>query len=122
MDYRNLNAEEPDNQGISKAQFAAAMTRLLTTEKIRIEETGPKSRRSQTIVPTTEIEPMTLKRGKTAPVGNLPMAASMHVRKTALHSPQFQLRPIETAGREHVAGRRCRHSHLKICLYYCRNP
>jgi hypothetical protein len=35
----------------ARAQFAAAMTRLLATEKIRIEETGPKSRRSQTIVP-----------------------------------------------------------------------
>jgi hypothetical protein len=56
MDYRKLNAEELDNQGISKALFAAAMTRLLATEKIRIEETGPKSRRSQTIVPTTEID------------------------------------------------------------------
>ena len=49
-----LFADEPDNQGIGKAQFAAAMTRLLAIEKIRIEETGPKSRRSQTLVPTTE--------------------------------------------------------------------
>ena len=46
-----LFAEEPDNQGIGKAQFAAAMTRLLATRKIRIEETGPQSRRSQTLVP-----------------------------------------------------------------------
>jgi RecA-family ATPase len=43
-----LFAEEPDNQRLGKAQFAAAMTRLLAAEKIRIG--GPKplfqSRRS----------------------------------------------------------------------------
>lgn len=51
-----LFAEEPDNQGIGKARFAAAMTRLLAAEKIRIEETGPQSRRSQTLVPKMEFD------------------------------------------------------------------
>ena len=46
------------------------------------------------------------------------MAVSTHGRKTALHSPQFQLKPIETAGRERVSGRRRRHSHSKISLFY----
>jgi RecA-family ATPase len=50
-----LFAEEPDNQGIGKAQFAAAMTRLLAAAKITIEETGPKSRRTQTLVPNAGI-------------------------------------------------------------------
>ena len=47
---------QPDSQGITKAQFSAAMERLLKDNKIRIDETGPKSRRSQTLVPTMEIE------------------------------------------------------------------
>jgi RecA-family ATPase len=51
-----LFADEPDNQGIGKAQFAAAMTRLLAAEKIRIEETGPQSRRSQTLIPNMEFD------------------------------------------------------------------
>jgi hypothetical protein len=51
-----LFAEEPDNQGIGKGQFAAVMTQLLAAEKIRIEETGPKSQRSQTLVPKPEID------------------------------------------------------------------
>jgi len=51
-----LFAEEPDNQGIGKGQFAAAMTRLLAAGKIRIDETGPKSRRSQTLVPIDGID------------------------------------------------------------------
>jgi hypothetical protein len=47
-----LFERQPDSQGITKAQFSAAMERLLKDNKIRIEETGPKSRRSQTLVPT----------------------------------------------------------------------
>jgi hypothetical protein len=46
-----LFERQPDSQGITKAQFSAAMERLLKDNKIRIEETGPKSRRSQTLVP-----------------------------------------------------------------------
>jgi RecA-family ATPase len=41
---------QPDSQGITKAQFSASMERLLKDNKIRIDETGPKSRRSQTLV------------------------------------------------------------------------
>jgi RecA-family ATPase len=53
-------ANQPDNHGIAKAQFSAAMERLLKDDKIIIEETGPKSRRSQTLVPTMELKPMKL--------------------------------------------------------------
>jgi hypothetical protein len=44
------------SQGITKAQFSAAMERLLKDNKISIDETGPKSRRSQKLVPTMEID------------------------------------------------------------------
>jgi RecA-family ATPase len=51
-----LFESQPDNQGVTKAQFSAAMERLLKDNKIRIDETGPKSRRSQTFVPTMEFD------------------------------------------------------------------
>ena len=50
-----LFESQPDNQGITKVQFSSAMERLLKDNKIRIDETGPKSRWSQTLVPTTEL-------------------------------------------------------------------
>jgi hypothetical protein len=51
-----LFAEEPDNQGLSKKQFADAMARLFKANKIRIDEPGPKSRPSRTLVPKAGLD------------------------------------------------------------------
>ncbi len=46
-----LFAEQPDRHNVSKKQFEAAMERMLAAKKIKIVETGPPSRRVQTLVP-----------------------------------------------------------------------
>jgi len=48
--------KHPSAQGVTRKQFAAAMERLLASDRIRIETIGPPSRRYKrlTIVPTKE--------------------------------------------------------------------
>jgi hypothetical protein len=46
-----LFAEQPDAEGITAKQFKGAMNRLLAAQKIRIVNTGPKSRPARTFVP-----------------------------------------------------------------------
>ena len=100
-----LFAGQPDNQGIGKKQFEAAMNRLLADKKVAIAESGPPSRRVQTLVLSTGAPADVSSAGLFRPICDQPSTGLQPCFNRPSHTPPYTPPPPPPPGGRRPARR-----------------